>query len=821
VGGIVANPKRIIQFASIVTAGVLVSALYRTIPVEGQSSNFSNFEGAQTNPIRLSADGTRLFAVNTANASLSVFDVSNPALPLLIRETPVGLEPVSVNPRTRDEAWVVNQLSDSVSIVSVSRGIVVATLAVPDEPMDVVFAGTDQAYVSLSRSNAIAVFDTNSRALIRLVALTGGNPRALAVSPDGSKVYVAFALSGNATTVVRHDLAPPPSAPTNPRLPLPPQVAKIVSATDPEWSSIVTYRMPDNDVAVIRAEPFPQLAGYYSGVGTVNLGLAVNPMNGDLFVANTDARNLVQFEPNLRGHFVDNRITRISAETGDVTPFDLNPGVDYPILPNLPARARALAQPTAVVFEDSGQAMYVAAYGTDRVARVDTDGTVLSFVEVSGPQGSGANADPRTKRGPRGLALNAPAETLYVLNRISNTISVIDTGSNSVVRELRVGTDPTPAHIRTGRGFLYDAKLSGNGTASCASCHIDGDIDMLAWDLGDPGGEMISFRQAGNTIEFHPMKGPMTTQSLRGLARMAPLHWRGDKANFVQFNGAFDTLMGGSELSDADMLSYFAFVNTLLFQPNPYQSLDRTLPETFRRGDPAAGQEVFLTVAGTSPGPVTCNFCHRITPGPGSNRVIVNSEILPQPLKVPHLRNIYQKGGFNRFAGVTIDGFGLDHDGHVSTFLDFFAATAFSGYTAEQKTDLAAFVMTLDTGTAPAVGRAMTFTVEVAADTRMQADWTTLEQQTRLRNADLVVDGTINGQVRGLSYRPTFDDYIMDGLSSVVLRRAQLQRLIERGDTLTVMGVPPREGIASSLANASTAPVAAPTDTARVTSRGH
>src|SRR5947209_318011 len=88
--------------------------------LHGQSS-YVNFEGKQTSPVRLSSDGTRLFAVNTPDARLSVFDVTQPSNPLLIAEIPVGVEPVSVNPRTADEVWVVNEVSDSISIVSVSQ----------------------------------------------------------------------------------------------------------------------------------------------------------------------------------------------------------------------------------------------------------------------------------------------------------------------------------------------------------------------------------------------------------------------------------------------------------------------------------------------------------------------------------------------------------------------------------------------------------------------------------------------------------------------------------------------------------------------------
>lgn len=71
---------------------------------------YVNFEGKQTNPVRLSPDGTRLFAVNTPDVRLSVFDVSNPSNPILIAEIPVGIEPVSVNPVSNDEAWVVNEV---------------------------------------------------------------------------------------------------------------------------------------------------------------------------------------------------------------------------------------------------------------------------------------------------------------------------------------------------------------------------------------------------------------------------------------------------------------------------------------------------------------------------------------------------------------------------------------------------------------------------------------------------------------------------------------------------------------------------------------
>jgi DNA-binding beta-propeller fold protein YncE len=114
---------------------LVMSALISAVTGAG-AQNYVNFEGKQTNPIRVSADGARLFAANTPDTRVSVFDLGDPANPRRIAEIPVGLEPVSVNPRSSDEVWVVNEVSDSVSVVSVPKGIVTATMRVKDEPID-------------------------------------------------------------------------------------------------------------------------------------------------------------------------------------------------------------------------------------------------------------------------------------------------------------------------------------------------------------------------------------------------------------------------------------------------------------------------------------------------------------------------------------------------------------------------------------------------------------------------------------------------------------------------------------------------------------
>src|SRR5499433_1066209 len=115
-------------------------------------ATFATFESGQVRPLALSPDGTRLFAVNTPDDRLEIFNVDGTGGLSHAGSVSVGLEPVAVAARTDGEVWVVNHLSDSVSVVDVSSTPprVVRTLLVGDEPRDIVFAGPggDRAFIT-------------------------------------------------------------------------------------------------------------------------------------------------------------------------------------------------------------------------------------------------------------------------------------------------------------------------------------------------------------------------------------------------------------------------------------------------------------------------------------------------------------------------------------------------------------------------------------------------------------------------------------------------------------------------------------------------
>src|SRR5262249_11512472 len=135
---------------------------------------------------------------------------------------------------------------------------------------------------------------------------------------------------------------------------------------------------------------------------------------------------------------------------------------------------------------------------------------------------------------------------LYVATRFNNGIAIVDTTSNTEIGAVEFFS-PESASVIAGRRLFYDAtRSSGNGESSCSSCHVFANWDALDWDLGDPDG-LVQFNPMSqffigvpltNNVfqggvfpvdKVHPMKGPMLTQNLHGIAGNGPLHWRGDR----------------------------------------------------------------------------------------------------------------------------------------------------------------------------------------------------------------------------------------------------------------------------------------------------
>lgn len=861
----------------------------------GAQPSFLNFESGHVRPLAPSADGERLFVVNTPDARLEIFDVTG-AAPTPVGSVPVGLEPVAVAVESPERVWVVNHLSDSVSVVDVASDPprVVRTLPVGDEPRDIVFAGPDRrrAFVTTAHRGAHAphpegetdtpgvgradvwVFDADGGdAPLPVLTLFGDTPRALAVSPDGTRVYAAVFLSGNRTTTVSEGavcdggpsagpctvegvsypggLPPPFDNHAGVRAPETGLIVRQPNEGGPwldelgrDWSAAVRFSLPDHDVFAIDATADPPVeVEAYAGVGTVLFGMATHPVTGELYVANTEARNEVRFEgpgdyvrslglragqpASVRGHLHEARVTRIAGST--VTPVHLNPHIDYDASPTPDVRWRSLATPVSLAFDADGDTLYVAALGSSAIGVIPTAQLESGAVDAD-PSRSILLREP-WPGGPTGVVVDDARERLYVTTRFDNALVTIDLRDRSVVARTRMCSPEDEATV-VGRPILYDAlATSSNGEAACASCHVFGDLDGLAWDLGDPDADVMAnpnpIGPVGTAQAFHPMKGPMATQSLRGLADHGPMHWRGDRTAasgggdpldergaFEAFNPAFDALLGREEgpLSDEEMRRFAEFALRIVYPPNPIRRLDNQL-----RPDEQRGSDLFGHTDPSAPrfdAVATCNGCHSFDRAQGffGSGGLTTFENEPQEMKVAHLRNLYQKVGMFGMPSVPflgpgdfsdmgpqVRGFGFLHDGSIDTLDRFFRATVFSMSDAQRR-DMVAFMMAFDSLLPPIVGQQVTVSGALDTATRARLELLIARAQAPMiwpgagvtTECDLVAHAIVGGEARGYLLRDGAFQPDRAGDGPVPL--ASLDTAIATAEVVTFTCVPPGSG---------------------------
>jgi YVTN family beta-propeller protein len=896
-----------------------VRALYTSAPVKAGSNgpSFVEFESGPVRPIALSPDGNTLFAVNTPNGTLEIFDLTS-GLPVFAARVPVGLEPVAVACRNNAEVWVTNHLSDSVSVVSVARTPhVVRTLLVGDEPRDIVFAGQPQrAFIATAHRGQqrtdpsiaavpgagdpqlttpgtprsdVWVFDpanpgnTAGGTPLKIMSFFTDTPRALAVTPDGNTVYVAGFKTGNQTTTVNQDRVcvgfaaykpctlpdgsvspggnPGPAADSKGEPA--PEVGLIVKYNNSDghwedelqrvWDNSVRFNLPDTDVFAVDANALSATASY-AHVGTTLFNMAVNPVNGHLYVSNTESFNNVRFEGpgtfaghTVQGHLAESRITVITGAT--VAPRRLNKHIDYTKLAGSPgfdpsAKTHSLATPLQMDVSHDGQTLYVAAFGSSKIGVFNTAALENDTFD---PVSASANYIPVSGGGVSGVILDEARGLLYAATRFDDAVKVVNLQSRAEMVRLAM-PNPEPRSVIEGRPMLYDATgFSGNGEASCASCHIFGDMDDLAWDLGNPDGTvtkstipinlggLLNFLITANSTglssplngsnqptDFHPMKGPFTTQTLRGLRNSGAMHWRGDRStgpmgtdpfdpniSFTNFIVAFQSLIGSLDMPPPASMQQFAdFQLQVLPPPNPVRNLDNSMTASQQRGSaffsgtrPSDGVNSAVIDALLGQSSFTCNGCHVLDSsqgffGTGRNQ---SFEQLPQVVKIPHLRNVYAKVGMfgtpavSFFAapdsgpmGDQVRGFGYTGDGSTDTIFRFLSARVFnptsnSGFPQANpdgtRRDVEQFLLAFDSDLAPIVGQQVTLTsVNGAAAgpridlllARAGAPFVSKSLGGAVTECDVVAHVVRNGRVMAYLYYPAAANFTPDDGSAPV-----------------------------------------------------
>src|SRR6266849_4178391 len=185
-------------------------------------------------------------------------------------------------------AYITNQSSSTVSVIDTATDTVIATIPVGLTPFGVaVSPDGSKVYVTNVSSNTVSVIDTTTNTVSATIPVGLPPPplcvpicdMAVAVSPDGSKIYVTNTFS-NSNTVSVIDTA------TNTVSATIPIGASLGVAVTPDGSKVYVANLASNTVSVIDTATNTIIARTGDPLQGGSFGVAVSPDGSKVYVAN-------------------------------------------------------------------------------------------------------------------------------------------------------------------------------------------------------------------------------------------------------------------------------------------------------------------------------------------------------------------------------------------------------------------------------------------------------------------------------------------------------------------------------------------------------
>jgi len=398
--------------------------------------------------------------------------------------------------------------------------------------------GGDRIYVANADSSTLTILDGSGLTVVAEVPV-GRDPRSLALGPGGREVFVPGRRDGTVTAVS-------PSGPhrrrtgrigVEPRCVLwSPEAASLIvsdrSGGEILWVSpdslAVTRRLllerqplalariggrilvghlngslPGSAVseidaasgAVLRRIPLRPDAGPARG-------LALDPAAGRLYVPHT--RFAAEPEGLLFDTMIFPALAEIDLESGRLSRTIYLDAVDRPE-----------NDPLAAALAPDGRLLVV--YGGSET---------LSAIDLTSRRGAAAGRV-RVGRNPRGVAVDRRRRLAYVLNLLSDDVSVVDLATMKELKRIGVTRSPLSRRFFNGKRIFHDgrsARATLDRWMSCASCHPDGESCGRTWR--------------------YP-QGKRNVQALFGAGRTRPLFWSATRDEIQDFEWAFRKFQGG------------------------------------------------------------------------------------------------------------------------------------------------------------------------------------------------------------------------------------------------------------------------------------
>jgi YVTN family beta-propeller protein len=509
----------------------------------------------------LSRDGRRLFVTCENSGEVLVVDT---AARKVVASVNTGKSPfgVALSP-DGSRLYVSNRWDDNVAVVNVARLEVIGLIPVGDDPHDLVTDETGRyLFVANLGTDDVSVVDTaDLKEIKRLEA--GRSPFGIALSPDHRFLYVSSQLS----------------------IPVPFRSPPVLELT------VIDAK---RQVVAGRRQLFSTLVGQ---------NLAVSPDNRFVVEALELPKNLLPETQVYQGWMVTHGFA--IAETGPqgrVAYFLLDEANLY------------YADPFGVAFSPDGQRLYISSSGVNAVTVIDMrkavellqaqDGKIgLSDDEISlnarnlGLSSEYVLARVPTQNNPKGTVVSPDGRWIYVANRLSDSIQIIDAGSNRAAGTMDLGGPKIETVLRRGARLFNYSSISFQKQLSCNTCHPENHLDGLVYDIVAPGDAI-----GRNLVDNRTMKG---------IADTGPYKWAGTNPTLQRQDGprAAQLFFRSHGFEKEDLEATVRFIESLSLQKSRYASGDGRLNEFQRRGK-AAFERAYTKDGRYIPVANRCITCH-------------------------------------------------------------------------------------------------------------------------------------------------------------------------------------------------------------------
>lgn len=541
--------------------------------------------------LALSPDAKEMYVTCSGSDTVIVVDT---ATRRKVAEIAVGAQPedVTFSPDGM-RVFVTNMFSDTMAVIDPVTRQVTHTLPVGDEPHGVL---TDRegkrVYVLNSASDDITVYD--ARSLTREKNLAASRrPWSLALSPDGGRLLVTHVLS------------------------------RFVPFRTPSRAEVTVV---DTDRGVVEDRPVVEAANLLMGIDW-------HPSGEYAIVTLNRTKNLVPMTRLLQGWTITNGLGIVWRD-GAIDQVLLDePGLCFP-------------DPADVAITPDGRFALVSSSGSDRIAVVDLEkltsmlrqapdyerrhvlpnhlGKPVEFVKTHIP----------TKNSPRGIRIMPDGQTAFVANALDDSLTVIDLRTMKAAGRIDLGGPPEITKARYGERLFHSASITFHRQFSCHTCHPDGHIDGLTYDI-QPDGIGVT---------------PVDNRTLRGILDTAPFKWEGTNPSLSRQCGprlaVFFTRIQPytpEELSAVDL-----YISTILRPPNRHRPLGADFTEAQRRGKQVFERAVANDGRKLRP-EQRCINCHPPPYYTDRRRHNIGTKLLydgESHFDTPHLNNIYDSAPY-------------------------------------------------------------------------------------------------------------------------------------------------------------------------------